>query len=82
MIIAILIGTFTVSFLGTVVYCLGSYFVSRNLYSDLLKTILKRPMSFFDQTSIGSILARLLSDKDSIDSEIGAYIQTFAFGIV
>ena len=74
--------TVAISALGTSVFSIGSYLVSRNVYSNLLTNLLRRPMSFFDSTSIGSILARLISDKDSVDTEIGMFIQTFAFGFI
>lgn len=39
-------------------------------------------MQFFDSTAIGQIISRLMSDKESIDSEIGFMIQICAFGVV
>lgn len=72
--ISSVLATVLVSAVGTGVFSIGSYMVSRNIYSDLLQNLLRRPMSFFDSTSIGSILARLISDKDSVDTEIGMFI--------
>ena len=74
--------TFGVSFLSSVVYSGGSFLAGTRIYVALLKTIMKRPMSFFDATPIGSVLTRLIVDKESVDTEIGYFIQQFAFGII
>lgn len=65
--------TYLISMLATCVYSIGSYKSGRLLYQNLVKSILRRPMKFFDATPIGAVLARLINDKDSIDTEVGYF---------
>lgn len=74
--------SFIFSLLGTIAHSIGNYNASVNIYSSLLRSILRRPMRFFDSTAIGQIISRLMSDKESIDNEIGFMIQILAFGVV
>ena len=53
LIIMTLVISFIVAVLGTIAHSIGNYNASVNIYSSLLKSILRRPMRFFDSTSIG-----------------------------
>ncbi|XP_021346979.1 multidrug resistance-associated protein 7-like [Mizuhopecten yessoensis] len=49
--------------------------VAKTIHSDLLNTILKAPMSFYDVTPIGRILNRFSSDMGTIDDSISHMIM-------
>ena len=42
-----------IAFAGTIAFSIGLYKSSVNVYSNLVRAILKRPMEFFDTTAIG-----------------------------
>jgi ABC-type multidrug transport system fused ATPase/permease subunit len=52
---------------------------SETLHSDLLKSVLNAPQSFFDTTPIGRILSRFSKDLYSIDVELTEYLDFFLF---
>ena len=39
-------------------------------------------MNFFDTTAIGQVIARLMSDKESVDSEVAFFLQIVVFGVI
>ena len=65
------IGVFGMSF-GLATSCVSS---SRVLHSDLLSSIFKAPMSFFDTTPLGRIINRLSRDVDTVDVNIPMTIR-------
>ena len=42
------------------------------MHEELIKSVLRAPMSFFDTTPLGRILNRFSSDIETIDSELGS----------
>lgn len=65
------IGVFGMSF-GMAMACVSS---SRILHADLLGSIFRAPMSFFDTTPLGRIVNRLSRDVDTIDVNIPMTIR-------
>ncbi|XP_033736229.1 multidrug resistance-associated protein 7-like isoform X2 [Pecten maximus] len=62
----------------------GGMSIAKTMHNDLLKSILKAPMAFFDITPVGRILNRFSSDMDVIDDPISNGIKvvlTQLFGI-
>ncbi|XP_021347493.1 multidrug resistance-associated protein 7-like isoform X2 [Mizuhopecten yessoensis] len=53
----------------------GGMSVAKTMHTNLLKTILKAPMSFYDVTPVGRILNRFSSDMDTIDDTISSTIN-------
>ncbi|XP_069108585.1 ATP-binding cassette sub-family C member 10-like [Argopecten irradians] len=49
--------------------------VSRNIHRNLLNTMLKAPMSFYDVTPVGRILNRLSSDMGTIDASLSHMVM-------
>ena len=77
-----LVGVLLIAFTSTFAFSIGQYKASVNVYRDLLMSILRRPMDFFDTTAIGQVISRLMSDKESVDQEVGFFIQIVLFGVV
>lgn len=50
---------------------------SQKMHDDLLSSILKAPMSFFDTTPTGRIISRFSKDLFSIDSELSEVLDFF-----
>jgi ATP-binding cassette subfamily C (CFTR/MRP) protein 1 len=50
---------------------------SQKMHDDLLASILKAPMSFFDTTPTGRIISRFSKDLFSIDSELSEVLDFF-----
>ena len=56
--------------LGSIVLALGGILASRSLHDNMLRSILRSPMSFFDTTPLGRILNRFSKDIYIIDQAI------------
>lgn len=52
------------------------------IFYSLLQNMLKKPMSFYDQTPIGQIMARLINDRASVAQEMGSYVMFVSFAVV
>merc|ERR1711998_692001 len=50
---------------------------ARKLYMELLESILRAPMSFFDTTPIGRILNRFSKDIYSLDQQLPSTIRAY-----
>uniref|UniRef100_A0A8C0VLB2 Multidrug resistance-associated protein 1 n=1 Tax=Cyanistes caeruleus TaxID=156563 RepID=A0A8C0VLB2_CYACU len=56
---------------------LGGIFASRHLHHNLLHSVLRSPMSFFDRTPSGNLVNRFSKEIDTIDSAIPPIIKMF-----
>lgn len=54
----------------TVAISVGGIIASRHLHMDLLKNVLRSPMSFFETTPSGNLLNRFAKEIDAIDCMI------------
>lgn len=50
---------------------------SLQLHGDVLRSVLRAPMSFFDTTPTGRILSRFSKDMYTVDHEIADYVDLF-----
>lgn len=57
-------------FATTVAISLGGIIASRHLHLDLLRNVLRSPMSFFESTPSGNLLNRFSKEVDAIDCMI------------
>jgi ABC-type multidrug transport system fused ATPase/permease subunit len=60
----------TSTMLGTVFLYVGGVRASKTLHRQMLKTVLRAPMSFFDMTPLGRIINRFSKDMYMIDESI------------
>ncbi|XP_067675078.1 multidrug resistance-associated protein 1-like [Haliotis asinina] len=73
-------GTFGLAQAGTVIifsfaWNMRTVKASRILHSQMLRRVLKAPMSFFDTTPIGRIVNRFAQDIDSVDTMMPTLVQ-------
>ncbi|XP_069726657.1 multidrug resistance-associated protein 1 isoform X2 [Phaenicophaeus curvirostris] len=56
---------------------IGGIFASRHLHLNLLHSVLRSPMSFFERTPSGNLVNRFSKEIDTIDSAIPPIIKMF-----
>ncbi|KAM7339623.1 hypothetical protein ACRRTK_000238 [Alexandromys fortis] len=56
---------------------IGGIFASRHLHLDLLRNVLRSPMSFFERTPSGNLVNRFSKELDMVDSMIPQVIKMF-----
>lgn len=56
---------------------IGGIFASRRLHVDLLHSVLRCPMSFFERTPSGNLVNRFSKEIDTIDSMLPAILKMF-----
>lgn len=69
-------------FLFAIFNSFGIRKASDKIFENLLKKMLKRPMSFYDSTPIGQIIARLVNDRTSLSMEMGLFLMFVFYGLV
>ena len=63
----------------------SAYFGTRSsfrLHGDILRSVLRAPMSFFDTTPTGRILSRFSRDIYTVDNEIADSLDIFVYIIL
>lgn len=71
------LGQATFSMIGALFFKTGAVAAAALIHAWLLNNMLKYPMSFFDTTPLGRILARFSSDVAAIDTMIPILIELF-----
>ena len=70
--------------MGVLLYVKGVFFAkfiistSRVIQRQLIKTLVKSPLSWFDVTPTGRILARTTKDQDDLDNSLSFNVQNVA----
>ncbi|XP_040070390.1 multidrug resistance-associated protein 1 [Ixodes scapularis] len=67
---ALLVGMSIFNFIYSVLFVLGSMRTASSIHSQLLQSVMRSPISFFDKTSMGRIVNRFSRDVDLIDKEV------------
>ncbi|XP_069116551.1 ATP-binding cassette sub-family C member 10-like [Argopecten irradians] len=71
-----------VSLAKEILIAYGSIRMARTMHDQLLSSVLKAPMSFFDVTPIGRILNRFSSDIGIIDDNLGHLINMVSCHVI
>ena len=69
------------TFVRTVLMSLFCLRASRALHDQLVRRVMRAPLSFFDTTPLGRIVSRFSKDLFSIDSELMGFADFFLFMI-
>jgi ATP-binding cassette subfamily C (CFTR/MRP) protein 1 len=65
-----------------VTFALGSVKAAGRIHREMLHSILRTPLSFFDTTPVGRILNRFSKDQETVDSQLPASIMDFMMSFV
>jgi ABC-type multidrug transport system fused ATPase/permease subunit len=65
--------TVLVYFIG--IFMVRSIAAAKTLHQQMLHSVIRSPMSFFDTTPIGRIVNRFSADTDTIDNDLPVTIQ-------
>ncbi len=65
-----------------ITFALGSVKAAGRIHREMLHSILRTPLSFFDTTPVGRILNRFSKDQETIDSQLPASIMDFLMSFV
>jgi ABC-type multidrug transport system fused ATPase/permease subunit len=76
--IAVSLGVFV--FLRSYMLAKFGIEASKRLHENVLDSVLRAPMSFFDTTPTGRILSRFSKDMFSVDTELTEYFDFFIWG--
>ena len=69
-----MIGVIIVSFMIlALTFSRGIELSGNNIYRSLIKSVLRRPMSFFDTTTVGTIINRTVVDRENIDFHLAYF---------
>ncbi|CAN7998510.1 unnamed protein product [Ixodes hexagonus] len=67
---AILVGMSLFHLIFSVLFVLGAMRAASSIHNELLQSVMRTPISFFDTTSMGRIVNRFSRDVDLIDQEV------------
>ena len=65
--VGLTVGLMILTFLGNVSFASFTLSISKRLHNNMLSTLLRTAMKFFDTTPQGRILNRLSKDTNSVD---------------
>ncbi|KAL9237367.1 hypothetical protein vseg_011924 [Gypsophila vaccaria] len=74
-------STLFIPFRSLAAYAVGMN-SSKYLFSEILNSLFRAPMSFYDSTPLGRILSRVTSDLNIVDLDIAFNIQCFVFSAI
>lgn len=69
-------------YITAIAYSRGIQQSGIKVYRSLVRSILRRPMQFFDSTSVGTIINRTVLDRENIDYRLGVHGQFVYFTIL
>ncbi|CAG9462430.1 unnamed protein product [Pedinophyceae sp. YPF-701] len=75
--VALGVGSIVLTAFRSLCIVYGSNKSSRNLHHQLLTTVVRLPMSFFDSQPAGRLLNRFAKDTESIDSQLAQTVSSF-----
>lgn len=63
-------------------YSAGVRESGNSIYKSLIYSVLRRPMSFFDTTSVGTIINRTVVDRENIDFQLSFFAHYNYFAMI
>lgn len=75
-------GIFILGLLSGLFYSNGVRDSGNSTYKSLIHSVLRRPMSFFDTTSVGTIINRTVVDRENIDFQLAFFGHYNYFAIL
>jgi ABC-type multidrug transport system fused ATPase/permease subunit len=78
----VLVSIILIGFVLSLFYAIGVRNAANSVYKDLIYSILRRPMSFFDTTSVGTVINRTVQDREAIDFQLAYFGQYIYFALL
>lgn len=73
--VGLTVGLMILTFLGNISFASFTLSISKRLHNNMLQTLLRTAMRFFDTTPQGRILNRLSKDTNSVDQQVLQFSQ-------
>jgi len=80
--VGIILTIFLLGLFSGMFYSSGVKDAGNSIYKSLVHSILRRPMSFFDTTSVGTIINRTVVDRENIDFQLAFFAHYNYFAMI
>lgn len=80
--IAIIVVITVFAIVLSIAYAKGVEISGSSVYRSLIYSVLRRPMHFFDTTTVGTIINRTVIDRENLDFQLGYFGQFMYFAVL